>query len=81
MIDEAIHATYKALHGGIRWHDFREVGADEPYYDWYYAENRLYIIRDRLMEQYWFIQARSPLEALEKFKDRLNDVMTAGRME
>lgn len=77
-VDMAIQNAYKALKS-VRWHDFREVGGDEPYFDWYYAENQLYVIRDRVMEQYYFVKARSPLDALKEFKGRIDGVMEAGR--
>ena len=78
MIDKQIHAVYEAFSSGVLWHDFREVGGEEPYFDWYYAEERLYVIRDRLTRQYFFVEARSPMEAIEKFSaDCRRAVITA----
>ena len=78
--DKMIQYVYEYLQSrvGARWHDFQEVGLDEPYYDFYYAEDMLYIIRDRLMETYYFTRARSPKEALDAFKERAHDVAMAG---
>lgn len=73
-IDEAIHAVYEAFTMGVLWHDFKEFGLDEGYFDWYYAEDGLYVLRDRLMQQYWFTKARSPWEALRKFQELAYDV-------
>ena len=78
MADEQIHAVYKAFKSDIRWHDFREVGAEEDYYDWYYAENRLYIIRDRLTEQYYFVEAKSPAEALQIMNEHFHEATDFG---
>lgn len=81
-LDDAIHKVWKAFDsfkgGAIIWRDFREVGVEEYYYDWYYAENRLYIIRDRMIETYCFVEAGNPKEALKLYKDRLDDAMRAG---
>ena len=78
MIDRKIHEVYDFLFGNdIRWHDFREVGGDEPYYDYYYAEEGLYIIRDRIMQRMAFIEARSPLEAMEIMREQ-NQITDCG---
>ena len=76
-IDEAIHAVYEAFTMGVMWHDFLEIGLVEDYYDWYYAEDGLYVIRDRVMEQYYFVKARSPGEALHKFQELAYDIARA----
>lgn len=78
MIDINIHEVYRYLSGReIRWHDFREVGVEEDYYDWYYAEDRLYIIRDRVMTTYYFVEAGSPVEAMKKYRDHAEDIARA----
>lgn len=81
-LDDAIHKAWKAFdsfkNGVILWRDFREVGIEEYYYDWYYAENRLYVIRDRMIETFRFVEADNPREALEQYKSRLDEVMRAG---
>lgn len=79
MIDKAFHEVFSAINNwSIRWHEFRDVGIDEPYYGYYYAENQLYIIRDWMTDEYWFVKARSPKEALDAYKERLDYVMRAG---
>lgn len=71
MIDKAFHEIFNAINNReIRWRDFNEVGLDEPNYDYYYAENQLYIIRDRVMEGYWFVKARNPKEAINAYKEK-----------
>ena len=61
--DEAVQTFVKDL-DQILWQDFKRVGINEDYYDYYYAENEHYIIRDRITEQLYFTKARSPKEAL-----------------
>lgn len=76
--DSQIHGVFAYFEGDeIRWHDFKEVGLDEPYYDWYYAEGRLYVIRDRIAEWYWFCYASSPKDAMEQFKEMIQMMPTA----
>ena len=75
--DEMVHKVYEQFCNhkiGVRWHDFHGVGIDEDYYDYYYAENQLYVIRDRIMEKFWFVEARSPREALDKMNDLADDI-------
>ena len=67
--DEMLHCIVHGFAKGIKWHDFSEVGGDEPYYEWYYAQDRLYVIRDRIMNNYRFIKAGSPLEAMQVIHD------------
>ena len=77
--DSQIHGVFAYFEGDeIRWHDFKEVGLDEPYYDWYYAEGRLYVIRDRIAEWYWFCYASSPKDAMEQFKETMHDASMVG---
>ena len=74
-IDKAIHEVNDYLHGReIRWHDFNSVGVIEDYYDYYYAEDRLYIIRDRIRSTYWFCHASSPAHALETMRDEMRSI-------
>ena len=78
MNDIKIHEVHEYLSGEeIRWHDFREVGVEEDYYDWYYAEDRLYIIRDRVMTTYYFVEARSPVDAMKKYREHREDIARA----
>ena len=82
IIDKQMHGILAYFEGDdIRWHDFKEVGLDEPYYDWYYAENRLYVIRDRIYEWYWFCYASSPKDAMEQFRELSHDIATAGMVD
>ena len=61
--DTRIHDAYSDFKN-IVWLDFKRVGINEEYYDYYYAEDELYIIRDRITEMLYFTEARSPKEAL-----------------
>lgn len=77
-IDKKIHDVFDYFSGKeIRWHDFQEVGVDEYYYDYYYAEDCLYVIRDRVYEKYYFVEARSPKQALDAMKDIAIQIATA----
>lgn len=77
-IDKKIHDVFEYFSGkGIRWHDFHGVGVDEFYYDYYYAEDCLYVIRDRIYEKYYFVEARSPKEALEAMKGIAEQIASA----
>ena len=67
--DTRIHDAYVDF-DNIPWCDFNTVGRQEYYYDYYYAEDELYIIHDRISEALWFIEARSPKQALDILKER-----------
>lgn len=75
-LDKAFHLVASATEN-IYWHDFREVGLDEPYYDYYYAEDELYIIRDRVYLRLWFCKAKSPKEAWQKYEDECRSLAIA----
>lgn len=75
-LDKAFHSVALATEN-IHWRDFREVGLDEPYYDYYYAEDELYIIRDRVYLRLWFCKARSPKEAWQKYEDECRSLAIA----
>ena len=68
-MDKYIHIFYENIEN-IQWLDFRVVGLENKFYEYYYAEGELYIIRDRVSKAMWFIEARSPKEALETLKRR-----------
>ena len=77
-IDQEIHNVYQYFNSkNIRWHDFHSVGIEEDYYDYYYAESQLYVIRDSCMSKYYFAKAKSPSEALQKFRDLADDIARA----
>ena len=75
-IDKLIHDLYDYK---IPWRDFSDVGLDEPYYNYYYAEDRLYIIKDNMSSCMWFVEATSPAEALKIIKDRWEELCEAGQ--
>ena len=69
-IDDAFTMVFNAIaQRSIKWNDFHKVGIDEDYHDYYYAENELYIIHDRIFDSIEFVKAKSPKEALQKFDD------------
>lgn len=51
-----------------RWHSCQDEGAPNDKFDWYYAENKIYVIRNKAMKSYNFIRAKSPKEAWEKLE-------------
>lgn len=49
-----------------------------PYLGYWYAEERLYVIQDCMVECYYFIEAGSPKEAIEKILKRVDEAEHAG---
>lgn len=72
-LDKTIH-DFDRRRTTIPWKDFHSVGVDEGYYDFYYAEERLYIIRDRITNQLFFVEAKSPAIALTALKENFHNV-------
>lgn len=60
--DEAIHQAMT----GLSWCKFNEY-EKHPDYEWYYAEERNYVIRIKRRRMYFMIKARNPDEALDAF--------------
>lgn len=79
-LDKTIHNFHDRIKD-IMWRDFKDVGLDEYYYDYYYAEEELYLIRDRISECIWFIEARSPKQALESLKAIWESMHAEGERE
>lgn len=79
--DEAIHELFRAdEEKDVKWNSFPNIGLCEAYYLWYYAENRLYIIKDCMTNGFYLIEARNPTEAFKKLVARLDEAMKAGEM-
>lgn len=51
-----------------------------PYLGYWYAEERLYILHDCMMDAYYFETAGNPHEAIEKVNKRWDEAMHAGEM-
>lgn len=49
-----------------------------PYLGFYYAEDRLYLLRDCMVDAYYFVEADSPYKAVEKVLKRVDEAMHAG---
>lgn len=63
----------QAVESGLeerRWQNCRDYGATDDLFEWYYAEDRLYVIRNRKMKAYYFVYAKSPAEAWERLRKR-----------
>ena len=77
-IEEAFWTIYRAIsQKAIRFHDFNAVGVKEDYYDYYYAEDELYVIRDRIFNTIELVRAKSPKEAIQIYRDVREDVARA----
>lgn len=66
--DQKIQDVYKIL-DRLYFRDFKDVGLDEPDFDYYYAESTLYVIRHRKTKSYYFVCADKPANALLKVKN------------
>lgn len=69
---------YLTTVGEVTWNDYPKIGVNDHYVMWYYAENEQYILRDVMTDACYFIKARSPKEAHDKYEERLYEAMTAG---
>ena len=49
-----------------------------PYFGFWYAEEGLYLIRDCMVDAYYFVEARSPHKAIEKVLKRVDEALHAG---
>jgi hypothetical protein len=49
-----------------------------PYLGYWYAEERLYILQDCMVNAYYFIEAGSPKEAIEKVLKKVEEAEHAG---
>ncbi len=78
--DETLNWFYEYVFMGRggRWHNFPDMGKGEQWYSYYYAENRLYIIRDGMTDQLYFVKAGSPREAYLEFFRRMEEARNAG---
>lgn len=79
MIDRKIQEVFKFIESGALWRSFADVGLDEPYFSYYYAEDRLYLIKDNMTDCIWFVEECSPAKALQVVKDRWNEAIKAGQ--
>lgn len=67
-IDNAFQMIHKALvNRALRWNDFKSVGVDTDWYDWYYAENQIYAVRNRTTNSLYIVRAKSPKMAWKHF--------------
>lgn len=77
--DELIQDLFNRISKGyFHWRDFKTYFKEEKnavYFSWYYAEDGIYLIRDDLTGQISFILASSPLKALHKLEDRLDEAL------
>ena len=77
--DKSIHDLYHAFKtNDIKWNNFPNIGLCESYYLWYYAEDRLYIIRDCMTDGFYMVEARSPIKAFKALYDRIEEARHAG---
>lgn len=67
--DNIAHKFYEIFVKGksIKWNEFpTESRCGCGYYDYYYAEDELYLVRDRIIGEIFLVKAKSPKEAIEK---------------
>ena len=67
--DNIAHKFYEIFVKGksIKWNEFpTESRCGCGYYDYYYAGDELYLVRDRIIGEIYFVKAKSPKEAIEK---------------
>lgn len=62
IIDNYLNESFDSLKK-MKWNDF--IVPNEKY-DYYYAENRLYVIRDKVNNSISLIKANSPADALNR---------------
>lgn len=68
-IDKAFHAI-RNHSAEIRWKDFPESAADDScFYQYHYAEDELYVIKNNISNMIAFERAKSPIDALRSLKD------------
>lgn len=68
-IDEAFHIICNHF-AEIRWRDFPESTTDDScFYQYYYAEDELYVIKNNISNMIAFERAKSPIDALRSLKD------------
>ena len=68
MLDEIIQDfnewVNEEKNGRIKWNSFNNKSLKS--FEYYYAENELYVIRHKELQSLQFVYARSPREAIEK---------------
>lgn len=70
-IDEAFHIICNHF-AEIRWKDFPEDGTDDLHlYQYYYAEDELYVIKSNISDMIAFEHAKSPIDALRSLEDKM----------
>lgn len=70
---ETIQKAIDYLSDDITWNNY----PNDPSLGWYYVEGEQYVIRDAMLDTFFFVRARSPKEAYEKFVKRLNEAFNA----
>ena len=67
---ECFYDTFIGEDREIKWQPFPDEGdCGGGYYDYYYAEDELYIVRDRIVGSLYFTKARSPKKAYENYRE------------
>ena len=65
--DAMIQALFKSFQS-IKWRDCEE----NKRFEWYYAEDNHYVVREKVTKAYWFISAKSPSKACESVLAKLS---------
>lgn len=64
--DKMIQGAFEYLEN-VKFNEYLELGYVEPEIEYYYAESRLYVLRNKNTKTYYFVEANSPVDALEKY--------------
>lgn len=59
----------------LNWKDFNIAGYTDPYFDYYYAESELYLIRNKASGSIYFVKAKSPAEAWQLLIEALYEAL------
>jgi hypothetical protein len=66
MLNDKILQKASKIIENLEWKDFSTVGIEDFYFDYYYAESGLYLIKDRINDSIYFVWANNPGEARSK---------------
>ena len=69
--DQMIHKVLEDF-DQVRWRDCCDYGAPDDVYEWYYAENMLYVVRHKKLKTYYFVKAKSPASAYKLMMSKIN---------
>jgi hypothetical protein len=63
-IDKKIHEVSEFFNT-CKFSSLKQFLGGESWYEYYYAENELYVVRNKFTKEFYFINAKSPKDAYE----------------